>query len=291
MGPDRSRSARRGATGLHPTARPAASRSRALRRSAIRPPAASPPRRADHPDVTPPVVPAENAVAASQIPGLMAPRSRGRSTALIGQIVVELGYATEEAVENAVHHARESQRLTGRVLIEDGVLTPMQLARVLGERFGVERVDLSMFAVDEAVAKLVDAGFVRRHDAIPVGKDAEGNLLLAMADPTGYMAIDDVTMLTGMQVRPVVAAYDEIQRLSQRLGRDFPELDETTSVEAAPDLDLDTAPENHNIDGPADDAPIVKLVNSVLKRAIRHGASDIHFDPGPEEMRVVLRVD
>jgi type IV pilus assembly protein PilB len=229
---------------------------------------------------------------APEVPGLIRPRHRGRSTRLIGEIVVELGYATDEAVEMAVAHARESGRLTGRVLIEEGVLTPAQLARVLAERFGVERVDLSVFRVEPNIAKLVDPGFVRRYDAIPIGTDPEGQLLLAMADPTGFLAIDDVTMLTGMQVRPCVAAYDDIQRLSQKLGTDFPELDEEHSVEQAPsEVDLAEAPEGHTLDGAGEDAPIIKLVNSVLKRAIRRGASDIHFDPGAEEMRVVYRVD
>jgi type IV pilus assembly protein PilB len=245
------------------------------------------------PFARPAVVPADPSMETdSDVPGLIPPRHRGRSTRLIGEIVVELGYATDEAVELAVIHARESGRLTGRVLIEDGVLTPAQLARVLAERFGVERVDLGIFKVEPNIAKLVDPGFVRRYDAIPIGTDPEGQLLLAMADPTGFLAIDDVTMLTGMQVRPCVAAYDDIQRLSQKLGTDFPELDEEHSVEQAPsEVDLQEAPEGHKIDGAGEDAPIIKLVNSVLKRAIRRGASDIHFDPGAEEMKVVYRVD
>jgi type IV pilus assembly protein PilB len=225
------------------------------------------------------------------LPGLIPPKTRGRSTRLIGQVVVELGFAKVEAVEQAVVHARESGRLTGRMLIEDGVLTPQQLARVLAERFGIERVDLTVFSVDTDLARLVDPGFVRRYDAIPIGLDPEGQLLLAMADPANMLAIDDVTMITGMAVRPVVAAYDDIHRLSLRLGNDFPEFNEASSVEAK-DVDL-SVPDTDVTDlgAATDDAPIIKLVNSVLKRAIRRGASDIHFDPSSEDMRVIFRVD
>jgi type IV pilus assembly protein PilB len=238
-----------------------------------------------------PGVPDDDVLAVSDVPGLIPPRSRGRSTRLIGQVVVELGFAKEEAVEAAVAHARESGRLTGRVLIEDGVLTPQQLARVLAERFGIERVDLTVFGVDNDLARLVDPGFVRRYDAIPIGSDPEGQLLLAMADPANMLAIDDVTMITGMAVRPVVAAYDDIHRLSLRLGNDFPEFNESSSVETN-DVDL-SVPDTDVTDLGAtnDDAPIIKLVNSVLKRAIRRGASDIHFDPSSEDMRVIFRVD
>jgi type IV pilus assembly protein PilB len=226
----------------------------------------------------------------SDVPGLIPPLSRGRSTRLIGQVVVELGFAKEADVERAVMHARESGRLTGRVLIEDGVLTPQQLARVLAERFGIERIDLTVFKVDHDLARLVDTSFVRRYDAIPVGQDDEGQLLLAMADPANMLAIDDVTMITGMAVRPVVAAYDDIHRLSVKLGNDIPDLsDDGEPGDAEVDL---TAPANDVTDLGADDqAPIIKLVNSVLKRAIRRGASDIHFDPSSEDMHVVFRVD
>ena len=185
----------------------------------------------------PAVPPLPEPDAAGDIPGLIAPLARGRSTRLIGQVVVELGFAKEEAVERAVMHARESGRLTGRVLIEDGVLTPQQLARVLAERFGIERIDLTIFRIDTEIARLVDPGFVRRYDAIPVGQDDEGQLLLAMADPANMLAIDDVTMITGMAVRPVVAAYDDIHRLSVRLGNDLPDLsaddDGDSSTDAA----------------------------------------------------------
>ncbi|WCB95577.1 Type II secretion system protein E [Baekduia alba] len=221
----------------------------------------------------------------------MPPLSRGRSTRLIGQVVVELGFAKEADVERAVMHARESGRLTGRVLIEDGVLTPQQLARVLAERFGIERIDLTIFKIDNDLARLVDPAFVRRYDAIPVGQDDEGQLLLAMADPANMLAIDDVTMITGMAVRPVVAAYDDIHRLSVRLGNDLPDLSADDDGDTSSEVDL-SVPQSEVTDLGADDqAPIIKLVNSVLKRAIRRGASDIHFDPSSEDMHVVFRVD
>jgi type IV pilus assembly protein PilB len=239
----------------------------------------------------PAVPPLPEHVAVADIPGLIPPLTRGRSTRLIGQVVVELGFAKEEDVERAVMHARESGRLTGRVLIEDGVLTPQQLARVLGERFGIPRIDLAGFKVDHDLARLVDPGFVRRYDAIPVGQDDEGQLLLAMADPANMLAIDDVTMITGMAVRPVVAAYDDIHRLSVKLGNDLPDLSAGTG-DGDTEVDLAEVPHSDVTDLGADDqAPIIKLVNSVLKRAIRRGASDIHFDPGSEDMHVVFRVD
>jgi type IV pilus assembly protein PilB len=225
------------------------------------------------------------------MPGLIAPSTRGRSSRLIGQVVVELGFATQEAVEKAVKKARETGKMTGRVLIEEGVLTAQQLARVLAERFGIERADLSEFHVDLELSRLVDPSFVRRYDAIPIGKDDDGQLLLAMADASNLLAIDDVTMITGMAVRPVIAAYDDIHRLAQKIGSDLEEIGSDPSDEG--DVDLQAVPDSDVTDlgAKTDDAPIIRLVNSVLKRAIRRGASDIHFDPTSEDMKVVFRVD
>jgi type IV pilus assembly protein PilB len=248
------------------------------------------------PDVLDPLTPGPAAIDAplpSGIRGLIAPSRRGRSTQLIGEIVVRLGFGSEEDVETAVKRARETGRLTGRVLIDDGVLTPQELAHVLSERFGVERVDLTEFPVDPECLRLVDGSFVRRHDAIPIGYDQDGQLLLAMADPANFLAADDVAMLTGRQVKPVVVGYDDVSRLTQKLSADWDHLDaEVEDVDLAEHaIDLAEDFDVNAIDANSDDAPVIKLVNSVLTKAIRRGASDIHFDPGSDEMRVTYRVD
>ncbi len=223
--------------------------------------------------------------------GLIPPQSRGRSNKLIGELCVELGLASIEAVEEAVALARSTNRLTGRVLIEQGVLTPQQLARVLAERFGIDRADLTQFPVDMELARKIDPSFVRRYDAVPIGVDEDGTLLLAMADASNMLALDDATMITGMSVRPVIAAYDDIHRLGQRIGTDLQEIsarvdEEATEFDALGIPDIDVT----NLDGDAD-APVIKLINEILSRAIRRGASDIHFDPHQDEMKVIFRID
>jgi type IV pilus assembly protein PilB len=101
-------------------------------------------------------------------PGLTPPSARGKSERRIGDILVELGYASREAVEAAVEAAREFGMPTGRMLVERGTVTPTQLARALAERFGLDHVDLNAFNVDMGAVALVPAGLVRRHGAVPV---------------------------------------------------------------------------------------------------------------------------
>jgi type IV pilus assembly protein PilB len=202
-------------------------------------------------------------------------------------VVVELGFASAGAVEAAVKHARETGQLTGHVLIEDGVLTADQLARVLAERFGLDRVDLNAFKVDPAAAQAAGPGFSRRYDAVPIAFDEDGTMLVALADPTNLLALDDLAMLTGRQARPVVVSYEDIRRLKLQLAPDLP-------VEEEDDLELvDTSIETDvtQLHHDAADGPVVGLVHSILSRAIRRGASDIHFDPGTEDMVVRFRID
>ncbi|HEX6621128.1 MAG TPA: hypothetical protein VF024_15810, partial [Solirubrobacteraceae bacterium] len=102
------------------------------------------------------------------LPGLTEPTSRGRSSRFIGDIVVDLGYASRESVEAAIAESRANGRRTGEVLVERGVLTPDQLARVIAERFGVDQIDLGVFRVDMAAANLLPSSSAKRYGAVPV---------------------------------------------------------------------------------------------------------------------------
>src|ERR1700694_6037160 len=119
--------------------------------------------------------------------GLIPPTQRGRSQQLIGDIIVELGFARRETVEKAVASAREQGRPTGKILIESGVIRHDQLARALAERFGVDYVDLSVFDVDARAVNLITSDMARHYQALPVSFLSEDTVLLAMADPTNVM--------------------------------------------------------------------------------------------------------
>ena len=112
--------------------------------------------------------PADTKVEATTRPGIIAPLKRGRSSRFIGEIVVDLGYADREAVDAAVIEARSSGRNTGGVLVERGILSPYQLARVIAERFGVDFVDLNEFSVDHAAASLIAPETARRYECVPI---------------------------------------------------------------------------------------------------------------------------
>jgi type IV pilus assembly protein PilB len=218
--------------------------------------------------------------------GLYPPQRSGRSTRMIGEVVVDLGFASREKVEEAVAVARAQGRPTGQVLVEQGVLRQDQLARVVAERFGLDYVDLAVYELDMGAVNLISSDSAKRYQAVPVGFTDDGTLLLAMADPTNVLTIDDIAMMTGRRIRAAAASVEDLNLLLARLARmdDSIEdiVDDSADADAEPDMLVDEADR---------DAPIIKLVHSIVAQAVQQGASDIHVNPEEGDTRVLFRVD
>ncbi len=218
--------------------------------------------------------------------GLYPPRRTGRSTRMIGEVAVDLGFADLGTVEEAVAAARDQGRPTGLVLVERGVLRHDQLARVVAERFGLDFVDLSVYDLDMGAVNLISSETAKRYQAVPVGFTEDGALLLAMANPTNVLTIDDIGMMTGRRIRPAAASVEDLNLLLTRLVQ----MDE--SIEDIP-YDEGELDEEHSLslDEADSDAPIIKLVHSIVAQAVQQGASDIHVNPEEGDTRVLFRVD
>jgi type IV pilus assembly protein PilB len=207
-----------------------------------------------------------------------------RPARLIGDVVVDLGFATREKVEEAVELARAQRKPTGQVLVEQGILRHDQLARVVAERYGLDYIDLSVYELDMGAVNLLEMEAIRRYQAVPVGFLEDGTLLLAMADPTNVLTVDDVAMLTGRKVRAAAASIEDVNILITRLSRVEQSVEAIAEQEAEPEAEL-------MVDEADKDAPVIKLVHSIIAEAVDQGASDIHIDPGEEDMKVLMRVD
>jgi type IV pilus assembly protein PilB len=248
--------------------------------SGLRPPPAGQP-----PPSAPP--PSEEAAPEeSGTRGLTPPSRRGGSGRFITDHLVELGYVSRERVELAIEKGRISGVPPERVLLETGAITPDELARAAAERFGLDHLDLSQFEVNLTAVNLVPLQAARRFEAVPVSYIDESTLLVAMTDPTNVRAVDDISIMTGMDVRPAVASPDDVASVMARISK----LD-TAVADAIEEEAEDQAPAVAEIRESAEDAPVVKLVNGVLAQAVQEGTSDVHFEPQGTEMRVRFRVD
>ena len=204
---------------------------------------------------------------------------------MIGEVVVDLGLADAETVEEAVDAARSQGRPTGLVLVERGILRHDQLARVVAERFGLDFVDLSVYELDMGAVNLISSETAKRYQAVPVGFTDDGALLLAMANPTNVLTIDDVGMMTGRRIRPAAASVEDLSLLLQRLARMDESIEDIVDEDEIEDAQSVLADEADN------DAPIIKLVHSIVAQAIQQGASDIHINPEEGDTKVLFRVD
>jgi len=227
------------------------------------------------------------AVGTTAIPGLTHPRSRGRSSEFVTDVVVDLGYVGDERARQAIEEARTVGRPPERLLLEQGAITSDQLSRALAERYGLDHVDLTAFQVDMAAANLVAVSTASRYRALPVGFVDRQTLLVAMSDPSNVLAVDDIQMATGLACQVAVAADEDIEALIGRLKTLQSAVSETIAED---EVDEDLA-EVSDMQVTAEDAPVIKLVYSILGQAVGEGASDIHFEAAEDEMRVRFRVD
>jgi type IV pilus assembly protein PilB len=222
-------------------------------------------------------------------PGLTAPLKGSRNADYITDVLVDLGHTSAELARGAIEQARTAGRPPERLLLEQGAITPDQLSRAIAERYGLDHIDLSVYQVDMAAANLISVNTARRYRALPVGYLEKETLLVAMADPTNVLALDDIQMATGLVCQTAVAAEEDIEGLIGRLNTLQSAVSEAI-VEGAEETDEELA-EVSDMEVSAEDAPVVKLVYSVLGQAVGEGASDVHFEPDEGEMRVRFRVD
>jgi type IV pilus assembly protein PilB len=216
------------------------------------------------------------------------PPGRGGAMRFVTDIIVDQGFTSRERVDEAVLAAREAGVTPEQLLVDEGAITAEQRGRAVAERLGLEFLDLSQHRVDMAAVNLLPADVAKRNELVPIGRDGDRTLIVAMADPANVVAIDDVEIQTGMSVRAAVATREDILAVISQANR----LDTAViEVSEAVEEDLTNPVELNDLQEAATETPTVKLVNSLLSQAVAHGASDIHFEPEPRDMRVRIRVD
>ena len=216
----------------------------------------------------------------------------------IGELLVRERLISSAALEKAEEVSRKSGERLSLALVRQGALTEAELTHFLSRQYGVPAVNLADFDIEPEVIALVPKEMARKHQVIPMSR-VDSSLILAMADPSNLVALDDLKFLTNYNIDVVVASeaaisealakyYDANHDLgSFNLDEMMGELDE--NVEFSSDTEED---ENvMDLERAAADAPVVKLCNAILLNAAKKGASDIHIEPYEKSYRVRYRVD
>jgi len=269
---------------VRPPAPPPQALSTAPARHAPPAPAAPHPARpAPSADVPPPAVDGQRR---------RAPRGRSRP---LGQILLDEGIVPREQLDRAIQMQQRSGGHLGRILIELGVVTEQQMARALAIQWGMSFIDLGQAAVDPEAVKVIPQHLALRHKVLGVEKSTR-RLKLAIADPLNIVALDDVRLVTGLEIEPVIAPEEEIAAaISRYYAGDIDLMDEAARSAAGLDIEIgDDRSEEVSLDRlrtMVEEAPVVRLVNLMINQAIADGASDIHIEPHKRHVQVRYRVD
>jgi len=204
----------------------------------------------------------------------------------LGALLLRDGALSVEQLEQALVENRSSGKRLGEFLVDSGLVTATQVSRVLAEQHELPFVDLNHEPVDLGAVGLLPESLARRYSAIPIRFLDDGAILVAVADPTDVVASDDLRIALGTPVRVAVASPVAVEKAIARIygGELDADADAELEVEApqADVVDLREASAN---------APAIRKVNAVLRRAIELGASDVHFTPQRQQLLVRARVD
>lgn len=203
-----------------------------------------------------------------------------------GTVLVGEGLLTLEQLQQAREIQAESGEALTRVLVDEAMVDETKLVRTLAGHMGVEFISLGDVTIDPTAAGLIPESLARRYSIIPFAFEGD-RLLLAMSDPSNVLVIDDVRAITGRRVTPKIATRADITEAIRRMGR----YDESVSDLADMVRDETEIEDLSKIEAATEEAPIVKLVNTLVTRAVNERASDIHIEPGERDLRVRFRID
>ena len=214
------------------------------------------------------------------------PRAAGNAW----DILISEGKLTEEQLRQALDSQKDNPMELGKALVSLRFISERDLAQAQARRLKLDYVELTETDVDRGAVGLIPEKLLRRHAALPLYRE-NGRLVVAMSDPTDVYALDDIRMACGgCFVVPVVTTVDALRRMQARV---FSTGEQVTEIllEAAGRETEDRGELELGGAADADEAPVVRLVNSILQRAVGEEASDVHLEPQAQELKVRLRVD
>lgn len=216
----------------------------------------------------------------------------GRKKLRLGDILVNQNVITQEQLEQGLKSQKGSGRKLGETLVDERICTEEAIAKALSAQLHIEMVDLSGIDIPEEIIKLVPSNIVKKYQAIPYMFDPDNmNVLkIAMSDPMDMVAIDDFTIVTNMQLEPVVSTPRQIMlAIDKAYGTaDVMNVANQYAKEKEEQFqDMEEDMYNEDIDN----SPIVQLVKSMIEQAVRQRASDIHIEPMERQVRVRYRID
>ena len=225
------------------------------------------------------------------------PAERGsmnyRKKIRLGDVLMSRGLINQNQLNMALKEQKEKGRMLGEMLVELGYVTQEKINDILCEMLNIEFIDLQVEEPEENVRDLIPEEVMRKYTLVPMryDKNNAGVIQVAMADPMNILAMDDINIITGKQVVPYLANASDIRAYFDRVFGKKQAQNIAEMYKKEQGLVQEESEEEKLRKEDVENAPIVQLVNSIIEQAARQRASDIHIEPFEESIRVRYRVD
>ena len=212
----------------------------------------------------------------------------------LGDLLIAAGTITPEELDMGLQRQKETKERLGAALISAGIITEAELIEALRLQLGIEYIDLSKTTIPISMAQVVPKNIAKQFQVVPVRMERD-ELYLAMSDPMNFYAIEEVKKAVRKKIVPIIATTEGVEhailvlygnegaaRAIEAMKREVP-----TEEDNGEEAQFTGNILNDNIN----DAPTIRLVNSIIERAILERASDIHIEPKEKELQVRMRID
>ena len=222
--------------------------------------------------------------------------AKGKKHMRLGDLLVSAGLLTEEELMKGLELQKGSGKRLGTVLRDEGMITELEMIEALQRQLGVEFIDLSKVTIPTELAKVVPQNIAKQYQVVPV-RIVRDQLFLAMSDPLNFYAIEDVRRVAKKKVVPMIAMSDAIDRAIQVLYGNVgaaKAIEEMKREFASSDDDGQSDnvfTTSFSDEDSSNQAPAIRLVSSIIERAVTERASDIHIEPREDQLSVRMRID
>lgn len=214
----------------------------------------------------------------------------GKPIKRLGDLLVQAGKITNYQLQEALKKQKFLGKKIGEVLIAEGYVTVEDILEVLEKQTGIKRINLELINIDKKAIKSVPENICSKNDLIPFGFN-ENKIKVAMWDPLNIFAVDDIYIASGFEVDPYLATREEIKRAIERQYSDQQVMKAAEELSKEKQGDLKGQGSNEETFDDIKNAPVVKMIDYLIKNAIEQRASDIHIEPYEKVVRIRYRID
>lgn len=210
----------------------------------------------------------------------------------LGDMLLETGQITDEQLDEALSKQKVSGKRLGEILVEDKIISEDDILSLLEIQLGVRRVYLNEIEIDTDAVTCIPETLARKYNLIPIGYQ-DNKIFVVMSDPLNIFATDDVRIATGYEVEPLIATQKEIKEAISKFysKQDVQKAAEEVNRESNTKNKQEKEEKNKSELDEVKNAPVVKLVDSIIQNAVRARASDIHIEPFEKYQKIRYRID